>query len=173
MYEVKDTFEWSVGITFFYNALHGGFAYAFHRSQSETDITVMVDRKLQVTLIHIRAERLDTHCLAFVHQLRDIRNVGQTSAHDSRHVFRRVVRFQIGCLISYPRVASSVRFVERIRGKLFPVGPNLFKYFRVMPVLASAFDKLRLHVIQLITQLLTHRLTKGIGLTTGKVRQQT
>ena len=42
-----------------------------------------------------------------------------------------------------------------------------------MPVLASAFDKLRLHVIQLITQLLTHRFTKGIGLTTGKVRQQT
>ena len=71
-------------------------------SQSETDITVVVNRKLQVTLIHIRTERLDTHCLAFVHQLRDIGNVGQTSAHDSRHVFRRVVRFQIGCLISYP-----------------------------------------------------------------------
>ena len=40
-----------------------------------------------------------------------------------------------------------------------------------MPVLTPTFNKFRFHVVQLVTQLLTHRFTKGIGLTTGKVGQ--
>ena len=31
----------------------------------------MIYRKLQVTLIYIRSQCLDTHCLTFVHQLRE------------------------------------------------------------------------------------------------------
>ena len=42
-----------------------------------------------------------------------------------------------------------------------------------MAVLLSARNEFRLHVVQLVTQFLTHRLTQGIGLTTGEVRQQT
>ena len=66
-----------------------------------------------------------------------------------------------------------MRLVESIRRKLFPVRPNLFENFRVVSVLTSTLDKFRLHVIQLVTQLLTHCLTKSIGLTACKVRQQT
>ena len=43
---------------------------SFHGTESETDITIMIYRKLQVTLIYIRSQCLDTHCLTFVHQLR-------------------------------------------------------------------------------------------------------
>ena len=42
-----------------------------------------------------------------------------------------------------------------------------------MAVLLSTRNEFRLHVVQLVTQFLTHRLTQGIGLTTGEVRQQT
>ena len=133
----------------------------------------MIYRKLQVTLIYIRSQCLDTHCLTFVHQLRDVRDVRQASAHYSRHIFRWVVCFQISCLISDPWVTSSVWLIESVRRKLFPVRPNLFKYFRVVSILTSSFNKFRFHVIQLVTQLLTHCFTKGVGLTTGKVCQQT
>ena len=40
-----------------------------------------------------------------------------------------------------------------------------------MPVLSSTFNKFRFHVVQLVTQLLTHRFTECIRLTAGKVRQ--
>ena len=65
-----------------------------------------------------------------------------------------------------------MRFVKRIRCKLFPVGPDFLQHLRVMSVLLSTFNELRLHVIQLVTQLLTHGLTQGIRFTTRKVGQQ-
>ena len=65
-----------------------------------------------------------------------------------------------------------MRFVKRIRCKLFPVGPDFLQHLRVMSVLLSTFNKFRLHVIQLVTQLLTHGLTQGIRFTTRKVGQQ-
>ena len=66
-----------------------------------------------------------------------------------------------------------MRLVERIRCKLFPVAPNLFQNFRVVPVLLSARNEFRLHLIQFVAKLLTHGLTQGVGFTAGKVGQQT
>ena len=66
-----------------------------------------------------------------------------------------------------------MRLVESIRCKLLPVSPNLFEHLRIVSVLASAFNEFGFHVIQLVTQLFTHRLTQGIRLTTGEVGQQT
>ena len=66
-----------------------------------------------------------------------------------------------------------MRFIKRIRSKLLPVGPDLLKHLWIMSVFPSALNKLRLHMIQLITQLFTHRFTQCIGLTAGKVGQQT
>ena len=171
MYKIKDSKERTIQPAFFHNTLHGSFTYTFDSSKSKTNIAIMVYGKLQVTFIHIRPQCLNTHCFTFVHQFRDIGNVRQTSTHHSRHVFRRIIRFQISCLVSYPRIARSMRLVESIRRKLFPVCPNLLKHFRVMSVLSSAFNKFRFHVIQLVTQLLTHRFTKRIRLTTGKIGQ--
>ena len=66
-----------------------------------------------------------------------------------------------------------MRLIESIGCKLLPVRPNLFEHLRIVSVLLSASNELRLHMIQLVAQFLTHCLTQGIGLTTGKVCQQT
>ena len=66
-----------------------------------------------------------------------------------------------------------MRFIESIRRELFPVSPNLFEHLRIVPVFLSARNEFRLHVIQFIPQLFTHRLTQSIGFATGEVRQQT
>ena len=62
--------------------------------------------------------------------------------------------------------------IESIGGKLLPVGPDFFEHLGVVPILLSAGDKLRLHMVQLIAQLLTHSLTQGIALASGKVSQK-
>ena len=66
-----------------------------------------------------------------------------------------------------------MRLVERIRSELLPVAPDFLQNLRVVSVLLSTLDELGLHVVQLVAQLLSHRLTQGVTLTTGEVRQQT
>ena len=66
-----------------------------------------------------------------------------------------------------------MRFIKRIRSKLLPVSPYFFQYFRIVPILPTTFNELWFHVVQLITQFLTHRLTQSIRLSTGKIGQQT
>ena len=62
--------------------------------------------------------------------------------------------------------------VEGVRGKLLPVGPNLFEHLGVVAVLLSTADELGLHVVQLVAQLFSHGLTQGVALAAGKVGQQ-
>ena len=102
LHKVENSGKRTVLFTFLHDTLHGSLAYSFYGSKPETDITVTIYSKLQVTLIDIRSQGLNTHRLTFIHQLRDIRNVRQTSAHHSRHIFGRIIRFQIGSLISHP-----------------------------------------------------------------------
>ena len=66
-----------------------------------------------------------------------------------------------------------MRLVEGIGGKLLPFAPNLLQDRRIVTILLSTGDKLRLQGIQLILEFLTHRLTQGIRLATCKVSQQT
>ena len=106
-----------------------------------------IHRKLQITFIHIRSLGHDTSRLTLVHQFSNFRDIRNIPAHRSRHIFRRIVCFQKSCLISHPRLTSSMRFIECIRSELFPVRPNLLKYFGIMTVLPSAFNKLRLHMV--------------------------
>ena len=153
--------------------MYSSFTHSLYRSQSETDIAFGVDGELQVRLVHIRAKHFDAHGLTLVHEFGDSRYVGQTPAHYGSHVLCRIVGFQESSLIGHPGIASGMRLIEGIGCKLLPVRPNLFEHLRIMPVLLSTRNKFRLHVIQLVTQLLTHCLTQGIGLTAGEVRQQT
>ena len=83
------------------------------------------------------------------------------------------MRFHIASLISYPRIASGVRFVERIGSKLFPVGPNLLQNIGVVTICLALLNELRLHLVNDVFLLLTHRLTQSITLATGEVCQQT
>ena len=159
LHKIENPLKRAIRPTLFHYTLYCRLPYSFHSSQSKADITMPVYRKFKITFIYIRTKYLYSHRLTLIHQLCDISNVRQTSTHNGSHIFWRIVRFQISCLIRHPWVTSSMRFIKRIRSKLFPVGPNLLKNFRIMSILPSAFNKLRFHMIQLITQLFTHRFT--------------
>ena len=62
-----------------------------------------------------------------------------------------------------------MRLVEGVGGELLPVGPDLLEDLRIVSVLHTTVDELRLHGVNDILFLLTHRLTQGVALTTGEV----
>ena len=62
-----------------------------------------------------------------------------------------------------------MRLVECVRCELLPVCPYLFEYLRVVAVLLSAFDELRLHRVNNSLLLLTHCLTQGVRFASGEV----
>ena len=64
-----------------------------------------------------------------------------------------------------------MRLVEGIGGEFFPIAPYLLEHLRVVTVLLSLLDELRFHRVYNVLLLLTHRLTKGITLTSGEVCQ--
>ena len=119
----------------------------------------MVHTKLLIRLVDIWPQGVDLHLLTLVHQFRDLRDLVTTATHDSRHVFGRIVGLQISRLVSHPRVAGCMRLVERIRSEFLPVGPYLLEDLRIVAVLLTTLDKHRLHGIDDIFLLLTHRLT--------------
>jgi len=66
-----------------------------------------------------------------------------------------------------------MRLVEGVGSKLLPVAPYLLQHLRVVAVLLSLLDKLRLHRIYDGLFLLTHRLTQGIRLASGEAGKLT
>ena len=64
-----------------------------------------------------------------------------------------------------------MRLIEGIGSELFPVTPNLLQDGWIMSIFLSLLNKLRLHRINDVLLLLTHRLTQGIRLTSGEVSQ--
>ena len=123
---------------------------------------MLVHTEHAVTLVHIRTQGLDAHRLALLHQLGDFGNLCKASGHQRRHIFGRIVRLEIGSLVGYPRITGGMRLVEGVGSKLLPVAPYLLQHLRVVAVLLSLLDELRLHRIYDSLFLLTHRLTKGI-----------
>ena len=66
-----------------------------------------------------------------------------------------------------------MRLVEGIGSKLLPVAPYLIQHIGVISSLLTAIDEERLHLVNDSLLLLTHSLTQGIRLTSGKACQQT
>ena len=156
---------------FFHDGIHCRVAQSLDGSQSKTDISVHVHTELPAADVDIRPQSIDTDTFTLAHQLRNVGNVRQASAHYGCHVLGREISFQVSRLVSHPRIARGMALVERIRGKLLPVRPNLFQHFRVVAILLSALDELGIHVVQLFYQLLTHSLTQCIALASRKIGQ--
>src|SRR5690554_6377017 len=62
-----------------------------------------------------------------------------------------------------------MRFVKRIRSKLFPVGPNLIQRFLIIAILFSATKELFLKGHHLVDLLLSHRSAQLVRLPTGEL----
>ncbi len=73
-----------------------------------------VNTEFHKGLVDIRAEHLDLHALALVHEACELGDVRAVARQDGRHVFRRIVGFQPCRLEGDPRIACSVALIEGI-----------------------------------------------------------
>ena len=134
---------------------------------------MMVHTEFLITLVDIRTQCGNSHLLTLVHQFGDFRDLVTTTAHNGSHELCGIVGFEVGRLVSHPRIAGGMRLIESVGGELLPVSPDLLKDLRIMAILLSTLNELGLHRINNILLLLTHRLTEGITLTSCEVSQLT
>ena len=83
-------------------------------AETESDFSLLVDRKLGIRLIDVRVKHLDAAFLAVVHDLLDLVHIGEILREVGRLEFSRVVRLEPACLVAYPGIAGRMRLVECI-----------------------------------------------------------
>ena len=171
--EIKDILVETVLLALINDGLCHTVAHTLDGCQSKAYLSLLVNTELLERLVHIRAQRGYAHLLAFIHQLGDFRNLIATTTHDSCHELSRIIGLEVGCLEGYPRIAGSMRLVEGIGSKRLPVTPYLLQHLGVVAVLLTALNELGLHGVNDVFLFLTHRLTQGVALASGKVGQQT
>ena len=134
---------------------------------------MLVNAELTATIVDARSEGADAQRLALAHQLRDFRDIIQASAHHGSHILGGEVGLEPSRLVGDPRIARGVALVESIGGELLPVGPYLLQDLGVVAIGLTLLDELRLHVVQLVLELLTHGLSKRVAFATREVGQLT
>ena len=102
MYKVEYILIWSVLLAFGYDVDGSRIAHSLDCRQSEAYLALLVGRELSLTLVYVRAETRNAHCLAFRHELRNLRDVVDASAHVACHEFGWIVRLKVSRLICHP-----------------------------------------------------------------------
>ena len=76
LHKIINRFEFTVALAAFDDILHGRLAYPFDRGQAEANVTLVIDRKTALTVIHIGPEHRQSHPLALIHEEADLLDIG-------------------------------------------------------------------------------------------------
>ena len=104
--------EWSAFVAFFDDAFDHIDADAFYGGETETDVARLVHTEPSDGFIDVGAFYGYFHGLAFVHEIGELGDVVDVARQHRRHVFGRIIGFEICCLEGYPTVACGMRLVE-------------------------------------------------------------
>ena len=170
--KIEDIFVFAVLLALFDDGFRSTFADTFDAAETEPDSAFLIDREGQLRLVHVRLQDTQTERFAFVHQLGHLLDIVLMHGEVRRHELCRVMGFEVTRLISYPRVASRMRFIEGIGRKFLPVLPDFRQHFRVVTIRFAAVHELDLQRLQNRHLLLSHRLTELVALAAGEVRQE-
>ena len=179
-HEVAEVLELAVGFTLGHDAGHCRLTHVLDATHAVTNLTFLVDRELVFRLVDIGTKHVDFHSLAFLRHEVHLLDVTQLVIEHSSHKLCRIVRLEVSRLVRNPAVACRVRLVEGIGSKLLPFFPNLLQallhlFFRKVLSLGqlghTLFHELAIEFLHLRQLLLTHGLTKRIGLTSREVGQ--
>ena len=148
----------------FHNGNHRAFTHTSHGAQPKSNGTFLVDGELERRFVHVWPQHRNPLATGLFHEVGDLLDVIHVVGQLGRHEFRRVVRLEVGGLVSHPCVARGVRLVEGVRGKGFPVGPNLLQTLSVVAIRLATLQEIGLHLVDDVLLLLAHRLPKAVGL---------
>ena len=156
--------------TLLHDGVHDIGSEPLHSAHSETDVPVLVYGEVRLALVHVRIQDADMMFLAVRHNGLDLSHVVLVHAEVGCLELGRIMRLEPARLVTYPGIAGSVRFVERIRSELLPVLPYLLQHLLRVPVLLSALDELSIQRLENVYLLLTHRFTELVRLTFRETR---
>ena len=142
LHEIEDVLERAAGLAHLYDAVHRSDADTLDTCHAETDVAVLVNGELGVTLVDIRPENLHAVAPAVIHELGDLVDIVEVVAQDGGHVLSPIVSFQVTGLVAYPCVAGGMGLVEGVGRKCLPVVPYLIEYGFGMSVLQTSGEKL-------------------------------
>ena len=152
----------------FHNGDHRPFSHTPHGAQPKSDGALLVDGELERGLVHVRPQHRNPLTTGLFHQVGDLLDVVHVVGQLGGHKLRRVVGLEVGRLVGHPSVARGVRLVEGVRGKGFPVGPNLLQTLSIVAIRLAALQEIGLHLVDDVLLLFAHGLSKAVGLTFRK-----
>ena len=170
--EVEDVLVGTVLLALSDDYRRGGFAHAADGLHAEAYLAVAVDAEVELRLVDAWRGHLDALLPAVVHKLAHTADVGLCRGHHGSHIFGRVMGFEVGCLVSHPRIASRVALVEGVGGELLPFLPYLGEGLLGVAVFLAAFIEEHLQLIHLVNLFLAHGLAQGVTLAASEARQQ-
>ena len=151
--------------------MHRTLPHTFNRPHSKPHGIVFIYRKFIITFIHIRSKHIQFHAPALFHEKSDLFNIIHVVGKYRCHIFRRIMCFQIGCLVGNPSITGGMRLVESVTGKGFPIFPYFFQNISWMSVGFTTIQKLRLQLLKQSENLFTHGFSQYIRITFAKARQ--
>ena len=102
LHKVVDILVESVLLAFVDDSLCHSIAHTLDGCQAKTDLTMLVNTEFLVRLVDIRSQRCDTHLLALVHQLGNLRDLVATTTHNGSHELSRIVGLEVRRLVGHP-----------------------------------------------------------------------
>ena len=120
--------------------------------------------EIGLATVDVRRQHLYTQAAALSHGAGYLLCLVCVSNEESRHVFNRVVCFEIGSLVGNKGVANTVSLVEGIARKGFNEGEDLIGHLRRESVFLSTCDEVTFFLFHYLRNLFAHCLAEDIGL---------
>ena len=102
LHKVEYALERTICLALVYDGLHSALAHTLHGAQAKAYVALLVYTELAARLVHVGAKHVYAHALALLHQLGNFGNLVKVAAHCARHVLRRIVGFEVCCLVGNP-----------------------------------------------------------------------
>ena len=146
-------------------------AQSAQRAQSIHDVTLGIDRKLQIPLIDVWRVDLEPHTTGLFDQGHDFINVPHVRRHDRCHKGRRMMRLEPSRLVGNQGIGGRVRLVKSVTCEFFHQVKNGARQLRIDAPLSGALHEHDPLLLHLFGFLFTHGTAKQIRTAQAVLRQ--
>ncbi len=166
--KIRNGVKWTV-FSPFQNSFNCRTAYIFHCREAESDLWSF-NGKFYIGGINVRWKKSNIHPLAFGNNGRNLfipcwSGIGSGfSRKHCRHVFNRIICFQIRSLVGNHGITCRMRFVKSISGKRFDERKYFFRFCFCQAIFLAPLDKMFTLLFHLGGYFLPDGFAKLIGI---------
>ena len=154
--KIKNILERATLFAFGDNILDHSDTHVADTGQPVKHVPFLIRREHAIRRIDIRGKNLDVDALAFLNDGDDIFRLAHLRGHGGRHVFRAVIRLQVGRLVSHVGICGSMALVECVPAEREHRIPHLLNQGHVIALVNALLEKFRLEFLHLFGHLFGH-----------------